>query len=140
MKIASLPVHEIVETLGARCTPSLPAENVSVERIVTDSRSAGQGQGRMFVALVTRKGNGHEYIRPMYQSGVRFFLVSENRPEYDSMPDAFFIQVPDTLAALQRLAAESLYSIIYKRPSLAIRDCHNMTSIANTKSISISTI
>lgn len=105
MKIASLPVHEIVATLGARCTPSLPAESVSVERIVTDSRSAGQGQGRMFVALVTRKGNGHEYIRPMYQSGVRFFLVSESRPEYASMSDAFFIQVPDTLAALQQLAA-----------------------------------
>lgn len=105
MKIASLSIRETVEVLDGDCMPSLPSGNVSVERIVTDSRSAEQGQGRMFVALVTRKGNGHDYIRQMYRRGVRFFLVSEKREYYASLPEAFFIQVPDTLAALQRLAA-----------------------------------
>ena len=105
MKTASLYVREIVDAVGGKCLPALPAENISVERIVTDSRIAGRGQGRMFVALVTRKGNGHEYIRSMYQSGVRFFLISEDRAEYASMQDAFFIQVSDTLTALQTLAA-----------------------------------
>lgn len=105
MKIASLSLREIVDSVGGECIPFLPPENFLVERIVTDSRSSDRGQGRMFVALVTRKGNGHDYIRAMYKSGVRCFLVSENRSEYAKMPDAVFIQVPDTLWALQQLAA-----------------------------------
>ncbi|MCM1532474.1 MAG: bifunctional UDP-N-acetylmuramoyl-tripeptide:D-alanyl-D-alanine ligase/alanine racemase [Bacteroides sp.] len=105
MKIASLSVQEIMEAVGGTLLHGSPAPNMPVERIVTDSRSAGMGQGRMFVAIVTRKGNGHDYIERMYRSGVRCFLVSENRGEYASMPEACFIHVPDTLAALQRLAS-----------------------------------
>ncbi len=105
MKIASLSVREIVEAVGGVCTPCLPADEIGVDSILTDSRSAGRGQGGMFVAMVTRKGNGHDYVGDMYGNGVRCFLVSEIRPGYASLSDAFFIQVPDTLAALQALAA-----------------------------------
>lgn len=106
MRITGLSVSEIVEAVGGVCIPHAPKEEVLVESILTDSRSAGRGQGGMFVAMVTRKGNGHDYIEQMYHHGVRCFLVSEKRPGYESMPEAVFIQVPDTLLALQTLAAK----------------------------------
>lgn len=103
MRIVGLSVSEIAYATGGSCTG--PLQDICwIERIVTDSRSADRGQECMFVAMVTRKGNGHDYIRAMYQSGVRCFLVSENRSEYADMQDAVFVCVPDTLVALQQIA------------------------------------
>ena len=78
----------------------------SVKWLLTDSRSLGFPEETLFFALVTARGDGHRYIGDLYGRGVRHFVVSA-RPtgeQLQAMPEANFLVVTDTLAALQLLA------------------------------------
>jgi alanine racemase len=57
----------------------------------------------MFFALRSKRNDGHRYIQELYKRGVRNFVV-DTTPSDSSYEDANFLVVPDTLAALQRLA------------------------------------
>ena len=70
--------------------------------LLTDSRSLSFPESSLFFAIRTGKGDGHTYIKDLYDRGVRAFVV-ENVPEGD-YADANFLLVPHTLQALQRLA------------------------------------
>ena len=79
----------------------------SVRSISTDSRNhIARPAGSLFVALGGPSHDGHQYIGELYRRGVRSFLAG-HIPEYapDTMPDASFVTVPDTLEALQAIAA-----------------------------------
>lgn len=98
----SYTIAEIASAIKAHeC--KFPNRNVSV--LLTDSRSLSFPEESVFFALVTGRNNAHRYIPELYRQGVRCFVVSEKIEAQDSMPDADFLAVPDTLAALQRLAA-----------------------------------
>lgn len=77
-------------------------EMVSVNWLLTDSRSLCFPSETLFFAIVTSRGDGHRYIPQLYRSGVRAFVVNEV-PQGD-YPGAAFLVVNDTLSALQRLA------------------------------------
>ena len=91
------------------------ASEGSIKWLLTDSRSLGFPEETLFFALVTARGNGHRYIGDLYGRGVRHYVVSERpTPEMlEAMPEANFLIVPDTLAALQLLAEKhrSQYNI-----------------------------
>lgn len=70
--------------------------------LLTDSRSLSFPESSLFFAIRTGKGDGHAYIKDLYDRGVRAFVV-ENVPEGD-FANANFLLVPNTLQALQRLA------------------------------------
>ena len=78
----------------------------TVKWLLTDSRSLGFPEETLFFALVTGRGNGHRYINDLYNRGVRHFVVSEHPADesLQAMPEANFLVVTDTLAALQLLA------------------------------------
>ena len=78
----------------------------TVKWLLTDSRSLGFPEETLFFALVTGRGNGHRYINDLYNRGVRHFVVSEHPTDesLQAMPEANFLVVADTLAALQLLA------------------------------------
>ena len=78
-------------------------EKRTIDWLLTDSRSLCYPESTLFFALRTDRGNGHHYIADLYQRGVRAFVVSEE-PQGD-FPNASFLVVPDTLQALQHLAA-----------------------------------
>lgn len=73
-----------------------------IDWLLTDSRSLSFPESTLFFAIRTGKGDGHAYIRDLYDRGVRAFVV-EDVPEGD-WADANFLCVPNTLQALQRLA------------------------------------
>lgn len=73
--------------------------------LLTDSRSLTFPSESLFFALVSQRNNAHQYVNELYHQGVKSFVVSEIRPEYEQMPDAFFLLVDDTLRALQQVAA-----------------------------------
>ncbi|MDE7149716.1 MAG: hypothetical protein K2O01_04830, partial [Bacteroidales bacterium] len=81
-------------------------ESLRIHELLTDSRYLRRADVCLFVALKTAKNDGHRYIPELYDRGVRAFLVS-GLPEAvaSRCPEAFFLRVDDTLAALQRLAA-----------------------------------
>ena len=72
-----------------------------VEWILTDSRSLCFPETTMFFALCTERGDGHRYVRDLYERGVRVFVVSSLQ---DDLYGAVQLLVKDTLSALQRLA------------------------------------
>ncbi len=73
--------------------------------LLTDSRSLCFPEETLFFALKTQRNDGHRYIQDLYNRGVRQFVVEQVPDHYDKKyPQANFLRVPHTLAALQRLA------------------------------------
>lgn len=77
----------------------------TVTTVLTDSRNQMlRPESVLFVAIRGLNHDGHQYIPELYRRGVRSFLVEE--PYAESLyPEATFVVVPDTLEALQALAA-----------------------------------
>lgn len=82
---------------------ALPAPDASFEFICTDSRQITFPQRSLFFALIGRRFDGHAFINEAYRGGIRHFVVSQ-KMELAAYPDANFLLVEDTLAALQALA------------------------------------
>ena len=95
-------VEQIKRILGAEGRLTSPDSRVT--RLLTDSRSLSFPEGTLFFAIPTKHGNGHNYIQELYRRGVRHFVVSSTT-ECEGIDDADIIVVPDTLTALQRVAA-----------------------------------
>jgi alanine racemase len=76
----------------------------AVSQLLIDSRLL-QGPARtLFFAVVGPVRDGHDYITELYEQGVRHFVVQQ-LPAGDREEANFFV-VPNTVAALQRLAAQ----------------------------------
>lgn len=76
--------------------------SLEVSGVVTDSRSAKGGN--LFVALRGERFDGHAFLGEVFAKGVRAAIVEAG---CRVIPDGMsVIRVPDTLAGLQRLAAE----------------------------------
>ncbi|RSK49365.1 bifunctional UDP-N-acetylmuramoyl-tripeptide:D-alanyl-D-alanine ligase/alanine racemase [Hymenobacter rigui] len=82
-----------------------PAAHATVQRLLLDSRRVETPADSLFFALRGPQHDGHRYLPELYQAGVRQFVV-QDAVELAAYPDAGFVQVPDTLAALQQLAAQ----------------------------------
>ncbi len=105
-------VSEIAGIVGGKLFPGDCADT-EVKDILIDSRRLIRPEGTMFVAVVTPRNDGHQYIDELLAKGVKVFLASRigaQRPHPASaLPSvahpASYILVPDTLSALQKLAA-----------------------------------
>ncbi len=83
-------------------------KNPVIRDLMIDSRHQVENpEESMFIALVSIRNDGHKYIRELVNRGVTCFLVSNLPDEVQgtSTGQPTFILVPDTLAALQKLAA-----------------------------------
>jgi alanine racemase len=96
------PITTISEVLGARLLGG-SADRV-IAHLLHDSRGVSFPESSLFFALVTGRSDGHVYIEDAYRKGVRAFVVSKP-VDVALFPDAGFLQVTDTLTALQALAA-----------------------------------
>ncbi len=70
--------------------------------ILIDSRRLITPGDCIFIALVSKKNDGHNYINELYEKGVRNFIISNT--EY-VLPDTNCILTDNTLTALQKLTA-----------------------------------
>ena len=73
--------------------------------ISVDSRSVTRPAETVFYALKGQNNDGHDYVERLYGRGVRHFVLSERRPEYETLEGTSIRYVDDTLAALQEDAA-----------------------------------
>jgi Alr-MurF fusion protein len=92
---------DIARILGA----AVPEIDGPVKHLLIDSRNPAQTEATLFFAIRGERHNGHAFIGSLYERGIRFFVVSELPDNTELYPDASFLLVPDTLAALQQLAA-----------------------------------
>lgn len=79
-------------------------ESHPIENLIVDSRKVTFTENSIFIALVGERRDGHQFINELYQKGVRNFIVSQ-KIEPLALPHASIIEVKNTLAALQSLAA-----------------------------------
>lgn len=117
-------IADIAEITAARWLQR--AENSTIQHLLNDSRKLLFPETTLFFALVSESRNGHQFISALYQQGVRNFLISE-AIQTAAYPDANLLQVPDTVHALQLLAAfhRSRFSI----PLLAITGSNGKTTV-----------
>lgn len=79
-------------------------QDVPVTQLLLDSRKLFAPANTVFFALSGLRRDGHQFIPALYNRGVRVFMVSQPQ-ESAQFPEASFLQVKDTLTALQELAA-----------------------------------
>ena len=95
-------IEKVTTLIGARRYGNTEAQ---VSWLLTDSRSLCFPEETLFFALKTQRNDGHRYIQDLYNRGVRQFVVEQVPDHFESLyPEANFLRVPHTLAALQRLA------------------------------------
>jgi len=82
-----------------------PATDAAVATLLLDSRRVGLTEGAVFFALRGPNHDGHQHLAALYARGVRLFVVAYPPASLAAFAGAGFVQVADTLAALQTLAA-----------------------------------
>jgi len=95
---------EIAEIIDAKLLSANP-ENITVTDILIDSRQLIFTKNVLFIALVSKRNNGHKYIKELLKKGVRYFIVSEITSDIQNNKGASFFVVENTLAALQKITA-----------------------------------
>lgn len=75
-----------------------------ISHLLIDSRKLLFPEQTLFFALKGPRNNGHAFIQDLYERGVRAFVISDAL-DFSLYPKAIFLEVKDTLAALQKLAA-----------------------------------
>ncbi len=97
----------LIQDIAAACSGDLhlQSENTPVRHLVTDSRKFSFPRDSLFIAITGERHDGHNYISGMYRNQVRNFLVSRIPADLSEFNGANFIHVPDTLLALQKIAA-----------------------------------
>lgn len=76
-----------------------------IREILTDSRLQPSTTACLFIALKGPNHDGHSFIVEMSKKGIRNFLVQSIPADAENITGHSFVTVPDTLKALQQLAA-----------------------------------
>ena len=75
----------------------------SIEHILLDSREITFPSTSLFFAIKGKRHDGHQFLKSLYQKGVRNFIV-EQKVNTRGFKDANFILVKKSIHALQQLA------------------------------------
>ena len=96
----------LISTLADWCDAKRTgnSKNSEITELAIDSRRINDAESTLFIALKTMRRDGHDFISDAYKKGVRAFLV-ERDPDVKQYPEAMFLGVDNTLAALQKIAA-----------------------------------
>jgi alanine racemase len=96
-------MHLLPGITGGKTIIKVP-HHTSFEELLTDSRKLIHPEVSLFFALKGDRHNAHRFVPELVTQGVRNFVVSEFRPEFEAL-EANFLVVENTLDALQQLAA-----------------------------------
>ncbi len=95
-------IQEVAEVINAE---TRLVNNGTISWLLTDSRSMFFPEESLFFAIKTARNDGHRYVGDLYKRGIRHFVISDPSIQPTTYPEANLLFVPDTLAALQQLAA-----------------------------------
>lgn len=100
-----------------------------IDTLLTDSRSLSRPDSTLFFAIRTSTDDGHNYIRKLYDMGVRAF-VTDHTAGLPDMPDADLIVVPSgALHALQNLAGTIRRNLSQDTTVIAITGSRGKTTL-----------
>ena len=93
----------LLSSLAAACGGTLHGPDRTVRGLCIDSRQPFEPAGTLYIALNGKHHDGHRYLPELRKRGVQAFLVLQGTVE--AAPGESLIAVPDTLKALQDIAA-----------------------------------
>ena len=117
-------IENITELLKAKRVGMSPAQ---IDWILTDSRLLCFAEETLFFALKTKRNDGHKYIPELYERGVRNFVVSDLPSHMEDYANANFLQVPNPLKGLQRLAEK--HRELFQVPVIGITGSNGKTVV-----------
>jgi alanine racemase len=120
---------ETLRGIAAVLEVSCPFEfqDVFIKELAIDSRKVVLPAQSLFFAITGDRHDGHNFIEPLYEKGVRAFVVASDYPASEKLDDAFFIRVDDPLAALQTVAASKRAQ--YSYPLIGITGSNGKTIV-----------
>jgi Alr-MurF fusion protein len=95
-------INKIAEIVQGKLLQQGNAE--PVKHIVLDSRKVFEPSGSIYFAISGKRHNGHDFIKELYEKGIRNFIISETIG-YTAFQQANFTEVKNSVRALQQLAA-----------------------------------
>jgi alanine racemase len=110
--------------------PPTGASGLVVEQLLTDSRRLVFAEQTLFFALPGPRRDGHDFIESLYDQGVRSFVVNVNKDLFNLKAyctGAIFFEVPNCLAALQKIAA--YHRSKFDMPVIGITGSNGKTTI-----------
>jgi UDP-N-acetylmuramyl pentapeptide synthase len=117
-------LNEIQKAVKAEVFPEL--KSTDIRELLIDSRKVIHSAQAMFIAIKGSHRDGHLFLSDAYAKGVRIFLVHD-LPDLEHFPEACFLKVPDTLQALQQLAA--VYRQRFHFPVIGITGSNGKTIV-----------
>ncbi len=102
-------------------------EDNIIKELAYDSRKIQFENNMLFFALVSSKNDGHKYIEELYSKNIRNFVVNKKFKDTHLYPAANFIQVDNTLEALQTLAKQHRRS--FTIPVIGITGSNGKTTV-----------
>src|SRR5690554_2670533 len=94
-------IKQIASILGVKHN-NLYSADISI--LLTDSRKLSNPSKTLFFALETKNNDAHDFISELYDAGVRNFVVTKHLTQWDNFQSVNFLNVKDSLRALQKLA------------------------------------
>ena len=101
--------------------------NYEIKHLLIDSRQLKEPINTLFIALISKRNDAHQYIFNLFQNGVRTFLVHQIPENCIQLTEANFIIVEDTLIALQKLA--TYHRNKFKIPTIGITGSNGKTIV-----------
>src|SRR5260221_5656621 len=95
-----LSIRHVQQAVAGKALTAIPADAPLVTAVCTNSKQMEKGS--LFIALRGDKHNAHEFLPDAAGGGAIAALVEE--PPADVLPNVALIQVPDTRAAIGKLA------------------------------------
>lgn len=83
----------------------LPHPEALVGELLFDSRRLILPEKTIFFAIKSKNNDGHFYIPELVGKGVRNFIVTNKLDEFSNYQDCNFLQVGDSVMALQQIAS-----------------------------------
>lgn len=95
-------IQQIAQIINAE---KIGNSSATINHVLIDSRQITETESTLFVAIVTNRNDGHQYINQLIQKGIKAFLVSDIPVDFSKYEDVCFLKVENTLDALQKLTA-----------------------------------
>lgn len=98
-----------------------------ISNILIDSRKLTNPSETLFFAIETKSNNGHRYIKELYESGVKNFVVETMQDDWNNLQGANFFYVKNTLDSLQKIVA--FHRAKYDIPVIGITGSNGKTVV-----------
>src|SRR4051812_27762346 len=81
-------------------------QDLPIVYLLLDSRKIVSPLSSLFFAVKGKRHDGHRFLKELYAKGVRSFVVEDmEHVKISDFPEANILQVKDSIAALQEIAA-----------------------------------